>query len=105
MKCRIMLFLLAVTIATGADEKSITKYPEHGKVTGKRTELHDWGIFTSVETDVYVLTTESKEYAISGRPALAVGLEVSFRQKKSYLYIQDGRKERKYWIYTERLIR
>jgi hypothetical protein len=96
------LFVLTA-LPAGASDKSKTKYPEHGMVTAMHTELHRWGIRRDVETQVYVLLTESKEYDITG-PALDIGSEVSFRQEKSWLFIQDGHKEHKYWIYRAHLI-
>jgi hypothetical protein len=98
----LVLFVLTA-FSAGAGDKPKTKYPERGTVTSMHTELHDWGIRRGVETQVYVLRTESKEYDITG-PPLAIGSEVSFRPEKSWLFILDGQKERKYWIYRAHLI-
>jgi hypothetical protein len=104
VKCCILILLLAVTIAAGADDKPKIKYPEHGTVTSVHTEWFRSYWRGLGQWPVYALLTDTKEYEIYG-PDLAVGSEVSFRRDKSTLFILDGKRERKYSIYAERLMK
>jgi hypothetical protein len=113
----ILVIATIAVIVAAASDKPPKAYPEHGKVTGMRTELETsgGGVYTDadggvhgrrVETDrvpVYLLRTTEMEYEIEGK-RLSIGNVVDFRVDKDRLNIKAADKEVKYRVVGQRVI-
>lgn len=107
----IAVAVLAFASVTSA-QKEPKVYPESGKVTAVRTEQTGnapfyipnsyGGVAGSFPTHMLIVRvetpTEIVEFAVGRKSPFTINEEVQFRTEKHHIFIQDGKKERKYTL-------